>query len=526
MHRIDITDLVAKLDSAAGRPFTRQLRLLVPIGEVVTAASLAAATFLTIRGHDQGHVTVLAGIAAIGLLPYLARLWLGFAAGLEIETKIRKRGRDAKVELPPGAWRSMGDIAADLDHVRNAAQRLLQRAKPPVIARVWPVLLMVGFLTAFRFRGSELHLFADALLLLFVVILYYIPMHAICARGGRDMTRNIVGLALAALLAFVATGVSLYGFTEIYQVKHSQLDFTVVGLSPFIFFLLSQRLGYWASASADEALAADLRHPSLFLRAFEDENAAAGSESLLTSSGGNLHIPIEHMISNRIARYGPFIAIGDPKTRHITIGANRHQIRSDEDWKEVVLGYMKAARIIVMLAARTQGTTWELQQIAQEGLTDKLLLIFPAIDWQTDAQKQERLELVRSCFVGTPLHDALLDLDIRALRAVVVDPRTGPIAIACRTPSDTAYEIAVMIGLCVLLANVMETAAQAAPGSPARDVPASNHACQQPLQTADLPSGTVSSSAARSSAIRPGLLAPGMTAATAARRRPELFSRT
>lgn len=58
--------------------------------------------------------------------------------------------------------------------------------------------------------------------------------------------------------------------------------------------------------------------------------------------------------------------------------------------------------------------------------------------------------MVRSCFVGTSLHETLRVLDTRGLRALVVDPCVRPIAIASHLPSDTAYEIAVVIGLHLL----------------------------------------------------------------------------
>lgn len=111
-------------------PLTRHLRNLVPIGEGVV--SLAAATALSVRGGASRVVVMLAGIDLLGMLPYLARIWLGLAAGMDVETKLRRRGRNRTIELPLGGSRTVEDMIAHLQRVGNLEQR---RHRSPRVRR-------------------------------------------------------------------------------------------------------------------------------------------------------------------------------------------------------------------------------------------------------------------------------------------------------------------------------------------------------------------------------------------------------
>jgi hypothetical protein len=113
--------------------------------------------------------------------------------------------------------------------------------------------------------------------------------------------------------------------------------------------------------TADEVLANDPRAPILYLRSFEDDEAAIG---------------LEYSLSEVMEEVGPFVAVGRPGDKLPPLGVSRSYQRN-EDWQPYVLDLMNRAALVVMLAGRTQGLAWELRQCAQRIRPERLVVLVP-----------------------------------------------------------------------------------------------------------------------------------------------------
>ena len=103
---------------------------------------------------------------------------------------------------------------------------------------------------------------------------------------------------------------------------------------------LSVMIKTQTAPSAQYALQKDHRPPILFLRSFSDDAAANGGQRF------------EELISPWFTRYGPLVAIGDPRDGLPDLGAYRDYV-ADENWQKLARTYIDAAAVIVMIPGQS-----------------------------------------------------------------------------------------------------------------------------------------------------------------------------
>lgn len=140
--------------------------------------------------------------------------------------------------------------------------------------------------------------------------------------------------------------------------------------------------------SAQYALQQDHRPPILLLRSFVDDAARNGYERF------------EETIAPWFLRYGPVVAIGDPKDSVPDFGAYRDYV-SDDAWQERARVFIRSADLIVMVPGQTHWIRWELGEILDADCLHKTLFVFPpglpiaektarlAATWEAFSQREE-----------------------------------------------------------------------------------------------------------------------------------------
>ena len=73
---------------------------------------------------------------------------------------------------------------------------------------------------------------------------------------------------------------------------------------------------------------------------------------------------------------GPLIALANPTVKAALIGAAR-DVATQEDWQDVVLGYLARAGAIVCFYGRTPSLAWETDQIVAHDKLARTIIVFP-----------------------------------------------------------------------------------------------------------------------------------------------------
>jgi hypothetical protein len=146
--------------------------------------------------------------------------------------------------------------------------------------------------------------------------------------------------------------------------------------------------------SADELLARDRRRPVVLLRSFGDEDLALVAGQ---THGHNVRLArLEEAVADRFRPFGPLVAIGNPRETLPRLGAAR-SYHSEMEWRWAVIGLMREALLIVVIAGLTAGLRWELEAIARDGHLWKLLILMPQSDqerrWQVIRQELQGLSV-------------------------------------------------------------------------------------------------------------------------------------
>jgi hypothetical protein len=86
----------------------------------------------------------------------------------------------------------------------------------------------------------------------------------------------------------------------------------------------------------------------------------------------------EEVLVTYLKPYGPVVAIARPGERWRPAGAARFVVQGKgEEWKGVVTDLIRRSSLILMIAGKTPGVTWEVNQIISEKVAHKLWLFFP-----------------------------------------------------------------------------------------------------------------------------------------------------
>ncbi|MBL7551427.1 hypothetical protein I6A60_26730 [Frankia sp. AgB1.9] len=138
------------------------------------------------------------------------------------------------------------------------------------------------------------------------------------------------------------------------------------------------------TAEAHTLIVQDPRPPILYLRSFGDDavsvEAAGPSRRGLS---GKLTLrrkrPFEEIFAWRVARYGPLIAVNDPRIRLRTLGAAKMHLAMDgwEPRVEAIAAKSLAVMVSAAPATTNQGLLWELQMIAERLAHQRVILVLP-----------------------------------------------------------------------------------------------------------------------------------------------------
>ena len=202
--------------------------------------------------------------------------------------------------------------------------------------------------------------------------------------------------------------------------------------------LALQRRQYIAP-QAREALAQDGRPPILWLRSFRSD----GSEAVCIIDQ-DVPSTFEQMVTTPLSKYGPVVAIGRPGEALPPIGALREYVGAD--WQSRVRELLLHAAAVVAILDDTPGLLWELKQVVDLGLQQRLILLVPV----AEAEELERKWRAFHETAGRPGPSALLQTpraQARALLAVVFSAALLPERIIAGAHLAEYYCDAVELGV-------------------------------------------------------------------------------
>ena len=197
----------------------------------------------------------------------------------------------------------------------------------------------------------------------------------------------------------------------------------------------------------------------LYLRSFGDDRLK------MRARRGNgrswleavLRISFEEVVVDHLFRYGPVVAIGRPGEGR-PLGAVRDYV-PDGAWQARMDQLLGQAGAIVMVAGRTAGLGWELDEVLRRGLARKLILLLPPVK---DAELRARWTWVSDRIAQATGASPIADVDPMRARAILLRPGEGAEVISAEDRDDWTYEVV----LDAAVAQVMHGAALGASADP------------------------------------------------------------
>jgi hypothetical protein len=151
-----------------------------------------------------------------------------------------------------------------------------------------------------------------------------------------------------------------------------------------------------AAKRAEEYLQADPRPPILLLRSFADDEFLfeRGSGPIMVVP--KMEVSLEEVLATVYGAQGPVVAIGRPGERLPPPGFGRTWV-SDEEWKGKVANCLDECQKAVLILGSTSGLTWEIDQLFEKNVPEKVVLVLPPLG---EAAARSRWETARSLFRG------------------------------------------------------------------------------------------------------------------------------
>jgi hypothetical protein len=214
---------------------------------------------------------------------------------------------------------------------------------------------------------------------------------------------------------------------------------------PLAFWLWRRARAHFVP-TAQFVLDADHRPPILLLRSFEDDRAAVRATQLwrrMLLLNRLARHRLEEVAAATLRQVGPFIAVGDPRQSLPELGAFRASFRNDE-WQGKVQEWMKAARVVVIIAGRGEGLAWELRTAAQIGALEKVVLLMPPGDM---ADQQARWRHAAESLAASPWATALQQLGADRILAATFASHGALELVKARRRREQDYDLALRIAL-------------------------------------------------------------------------------
>ena len=158
-----------------------------------------------------------------------------------------------------------------------------------------------------------------------------------------------------------------------------------VGISAIIKLVKTSRMLerkhlQYIAPQVQEVMDQETRAPIVLIRSFDSDGREA--EFIVEQQ---VPMTFEEVVSKGLFKYGPVIAIGKPDEPLPPLGAIREYV--GPDWQSRVREMLLSAKIILAVVDDTPGLLWEIAQIVELGLLERMILVVPQGDSAELAQK-------------------------------------------------------------------------------------------------------------------------------------------
>jgi hypothetical protein len=217
------------------------------------------------------------------------------------------------------------------------------------------------------------------------------------------------------------------------------------------YFLLRARIKL--QPTAESVLSVDRREPVLFLRSFVDDERVR----FLQAERALFDFSLEARLATHFFKTGPFIAVDSPN-HTAAMGAARASL-TDAEWQGTVLEWVRAARLIVLLAGVSHWICWEMRRIVELGYSRKLVILMPELSmWKqfrfsltrgfnsAAVIARKRVEVIREIFSGSPWEAGLNQLCVpEQIRSLMFGLGGQVTAVCAKSRGRECYQMAALI---------------------------------------------------------------------------------
>ena len=262
--------------------------------------------------------------------------------------------------------------------VAGIALTVLRKAKPASIPRMW-----------FDYLWMPLLLFAAMMAILLLIL----PHRGTRIFGPRQLRfplvssgETLIGCGLASIVFALI----------LWMDKVKDVSWVVAAivlaivLTPTGLYLIGRGRRFKSALPMEAALETDSRPSVLYLRAFLQESRffvigrkaeygarARSWHAAVAKPENNIGVTFEEYLAEALSNsIGPFVALGSPEDYLPPEGAVR-TYADDTQWKEVFRHFVQQSACIVAEVGISANLQWELRQIRQTGLQEKLFIFTP-----------------------------------------------------------------------------------------------------------------------------------------------------
>lgn len=208
---------------------------------------------------------------------------------------------------------------------------------------------------------------------------------------------------------------------------------------------------------AEELLSRYPQTQITLLRSFADDRTPIEVRDPIMFGETVRELPFEDELADMLRQYGPFVAIGNDDDKIFTFGASRVQLNDDE-WQPVVLRWMAASMMIVMIAGRTEGLRWEIENVIAGNHVPRLLVFFPPrstgpFGSSREEDRAARWAMMVECFSETPWYGAAQAADISDAVAVHFSDDGRIVVIRKAHAVDWDYRLAIPFAIYGILCH-------------------------------------------------------------------------
>jgi hypothetical protein len=237
-----------------------------------------------------------------------------------------------------------------------------------------------------------------------------------------------IGGAVVALLVGVGTGVTFLGALAYLPIARVAGRVWTRGRRE-----LALRL--------QEVRRLDARSPVILLRSFEDDNLPLETRFrvLWFFSAAKEAFTLEEYVVNCVWRYGPVIAVGNPRETLSPLGAAREYVPEDR-WRTAIQQYLDEAVLVVCVLGSTPGLRWEYEAIRMRKGTSAVVVVFPP---RSAGELRERWDVFKGIFQPAATVDLYADPRLGVPVLALFSKTDGRAQVFyCRFNNETAYGVA------------------------------------------------------------------------------------